>query len=100
LGVERRPAEHMHAERAAQRPALLVALFPGLGARLDEALGDHVHRLLEPQLLPLRAVGAPIFDLVLADRAVDVALGGRALRAQAPAGDRRVRIALDLDDLL
>src|SRR6185312_5978094 len=78
----------------------LVVLFPGLRAGFHEPLGDHVHRAVEVEVLPLRAVRRPVFELVLADRAVDVSLRCRTLRAQPAARDRGVGIALDLDDLL
>src|SRR6185437_13683077 len=51
-------------------------------------------------LLPGEPVRPPVLDLVLAQRAVHVVLGRRALGAQPPARDRAVRVALDLDDLL
>ena len=47
-----------------------------------------------------RPVRRPVLDLGLAQRAVDVAQRSRALRAQPPARDRRVGVALDLDDPL
>ena len=44
--------------------------------------------------------GRAVLDLVLAPRAVDELSRGRALRAQPAARDRRVGVALDLDDPL
>ena len=67
-------------------------------ARLDDAVGDHVHRLLERELLPFGGVGAPVLP-VLAQRAVDQALRRRSLGAQPAAGDRARRIAFDLGHL-
>src|SRR5205814_6651477 len=68
-------------------------------ARVDRALGDHLHRLVQRELLPARAVRAPVLDLVLAQRALDVRLRGLALRAEAAARDRAGGIALDVGDL-
>src|SRR6185369_4030953 len=74
-------------------------VLPGPRARLDDAVGDHLHRLLERELLPIGAVRPPVLDLVLAERVVRVRLRRGALRAQPAARDRARRVALDLDDL-
>src|SRR4051794_16467082 len=50
LVVERRPAEVGEAERAVDLPPALVALLPVVLARRPDAIGDHVHRLLERDL--------------------------------------------------
>src|SRR5262249_17308616 len=76
-----------------------VRLLPGACTCVDDAVGDHVHRLLERELLPVGAVRPPVLDLVLAHRARDVPARCGALRAETTARDRAVRIALDLDDL-
>src|SRR5581483_11451629 len=96
LGVQRRAAQEGEAAGAVELVAVVVLVLPGG----DHAVGDHVGRLLHGQPLPLGAVGAAVLDAQLAPGAVDVLLGGGALGAQAPAGDRAVRVALDLDDLL
>ena len=98
LVVERRATQAGDAERPAQRPPLLVDVLPGLPPRLDHAVGDHVHRPVERELLPPRSVRAPVLDLVLAQRARHVVPRRGALRAQAAAGDRAVGVALDLRD--
>src|SRR5207247_7864295 len=96
--VERRAAERRDRERAVERlPVLLV--LPRLRARRDDAVGDHVHRVLERQRLPRRSMGWPVLDAILAQRALDEVLRRRALRAEAPARDRALRVALDLRDL-
>ena len=50
----------MHAERAVERLTVVVGVLPRLGTRSDDAVGDHLGRLLKGQILPLgaaRAVG-------------------------------------------
>src|SRR3954462_15516804 len=99
LVVERRPAEVREAERAVDLPASLVALLPVALARLDHALGDHVHRALELDLLPLGPVRAAVQDLVQPAGLLDELARRRALRAQRALVDRRARVALDVDEL-
>jgi hypothetical protein len=65
--------------------AVLGLRLPGLGAGADEPVDDHLHRVVERELLPLRAVRAPVLDPVLAQRALHVALRGLTLRAEAAA---------------
>src|SRR5205085_11335309 len=79
--------------------AVIGLLLPRLGARADDSFADHLHRLVERELLPGVAVGAPILDLVLAQRALDVALRGLPLRTEAAPRDRACGIALDVRDL-
>ena len=98
--VEGRAAEAGDAERAADEPALRVGVLPALAPRLQEALRHHVHRGLEIELGPLRRVRRAVQHLLLALRARDELLARAALRAQPPARDRRVGVALDLHDLL
>src|SRR5437588_799146 len=62
LVVERRAAEMGEAQRAVDAVAAAVAILPAALARGDHALGDHVHRLLELELLPLAAAGPPVAD--------------------------------------
>src|SRR6185436_12815811 len=53
LVVERRAAEVGEPERAVDPPTLVVRVLPPALAGGDQALGDHVHRRLELELLPL-----------------------------------------------
>ena len=79
---------------------LLVALLPVALARGDHALGDHVHRRLELELLPLGAVRAAVAGPSCSRPGLlDQLARGRALRAQRALVDRRARVALDVDQL-
>ena len=82
------------------RVAVLVDVLPGAVAAVDDPVGDHLHRPLERQVLPLRAEGPAVLDGRDAPRAVDKLLARRSLRAEAAARDWRIRIALDLHDAL
>src|SRR5581483_12461809 len=73
----------------------LPALLPGL----EDAVGDHVHRLVQVELLPLRRARRPVLHLVLAQRARRIALRRLSLRAEAAARDGARRVALDMGDL-
>src|SRR5215218_9751909 len=99
LVVERRPAEVGEPHRAIHAPALVVRVLPAGLAGGDQALGDHVHRRLELELLPLRPARAAVLDLLEAAGLHDELAGGAALRAQRPLVDRRARVALDVDQL-
>src|SRR6185312_15352907 len=99
LIVEGRPAQVGDAHRPAQRAPLLVLVLPGVPAGRDDPVGDHVHRLVERERLPLGPVRPPVLHLVLAQRARHVATAGGSLRAQPAAGDGAVGVALDLGDL-
>src|SRR4051812_30319176 len=85
LGVERRAAEEVHPERAVERLAGVGLVLPGLRARLDDTVGDHVGRLLERELLPFGRVRRAVLHLRLAHGRVHELLARGALRAQAPA---------------
>src|SRR5439155_5370554 len=98
LVVQSGAAEVADRHRAVGGIAVLGLTLPRLGARLDDAVGDHLHRVLERELLPLLAVRAPVLDPVLAQGAVRVALRGLTLGAQSAAGDRAGRVALDVGD--
>src|SRR4029453_2361768 len=101
--VERCAAERADAEGAIDFQRALAGLDLGLPGRLpsrDYAIGDHLHRLLERERFPFGAVGTPVLDPVLAQRARHETLRGRALRAETTARDRACRIALDLRDLV
>src|SRR5579871_984284 len=99
LVVERRAAEVPDRHRAVRRVAVLGCRLPRRGARCDDPVGDHLHRVAEGELLPGGAVRRAVLDLVLAERAVREALRRLALRAEAPARDRGRRVALDVRDL-
>src|SRR4051794_20193267 len=99
LVVERRAAEMREPEGALHANARVVLVLPARGARGDHAVGDHVHRLVELELLPLGAVRAAVLDLVLAHRALHHLLARRALRTEAAARDRAVGVTLDLRHL-
>src|SRR3954466_14196212 len=58
LVVERRSAEVREAERTVQPAPPGVALLPAAVARGDHTVGDHVHRLIEIELPPVRPVRA------------------------------------------
>ena len=53
LVVDRGAAQRAEPQRAVDAPAAFVGVLPARLARGDHALGDHVHRLLEVELLPL-----------------------------------------------
>ena len=78
----------------------LVRLLPALAAGVEHAVGDHLHRRVEVEVLPLRPVRTAVPDRRDPGRAGDQRLARAALGAQPAAVDRRVRVALDLDDLL
>ena len=78
----------------------LVEVLPGVARVLDHSVGDHLHRGVELEVLPLGAVGPAVAHLRLAQRAGDEVLAGGALGTQPAARDRAVGVALDLDDLL
>src|SRR5207302_2966306 len=60
LDVERRSAEMREPEGAVHRCAVLVHVLPRPVARLDDAIGDHVHRPVERELFPFGAVRPPV----------------------------------------
>src|SRR5690606_34951311 len=99
LVVEGGAAEAREAHRPPDPQPVLGLPLPAGAARLDHPVGDHVHRRVEVEALPLGAVRAAVEDPVLPCRPGGQLEGGRALRAQPPPADRRVRVALDLDDL-
>src|SRR4051794_14534899 len=99
LVVQRRAAEVGDAHRAVGAVPVQL-LLPGLPARLDDPVGHHVQRLVQRQPFPVRAVRAAVQDVVAPGRAGGQLERAGALRAESSAVDRRVRIALDLDDLL
>ena len=68
-------------------------------ARVEHPVGDHVHRRVEVELLPLGGVRRAVAHLGQALRPGDQLLARRTLGAQAASRDRAVRVALDLDDL-
>src|SRR5579864_2636927 len=95
--VQRRPAQAGDAEGAPDTHAAGLPL-PGLPPGPDDPLGDHVHGRVEVDLLPVRGVRRPVEDAVPAARAGGELQARRALRAQPAPADRRVEVALDVDD--
>ena len=88
----------MPSVRRARLP--VAAPTPSPRARVcDHSLGDHVHRGVEVQALPVGAVRSAVEHVVLARVTGRQLQRRRALRAQPAAADRRVGIALDLHDL-
>jgi hypothetical protein len=71
--------------REAQRPveavAMLVDVLPARVTGGDQPVGDHVHRRVEAELLPLGAVRPAVLDTVLAGRVTVELARGRALGA-------------------
>src|SRR5699024_5844400 len=86
--------------RAAQQIALIVAVLPGAAAGLQETVGDHVQRLVRVEALPLARTRGAVEGVGLPAGGVHELLAGRALGAQAAAGDGGVGVAFDPDDLL
>src|SRR3954464_13926299 len=99
LVVERGTAEVREAECAIDSMPVVVALLPALLAGRDRPLGDHVHRLVELELLPLGAAGPAISHLRQAAALLDELARGGALRAERALVDGRARVALDVDQL-
>ena len=99
LVVERRAAEVREPHRAVHAVAVVVDVLPAVLAGGDHALGDHVHRLVELELLPLRPARPAVQHLGQPARLLDELARGRALRAQRPLVDRGARVALDRDEL-
>src|SRR5690625_6629452 len=62
LVVDGRPAQAGATHRAQQWTPLGVLGLPVPAPRLDEAVGDHVHRGVEVQILPVAAVRPPVAD--------------------------------------
>jgi hypothetical protein len=58
LVVQRGAAEVGEAERPLELHAVGVLLLPGARARGDDPVGDHVHRRVEVEVLPVLAVRA------------------------------------------
>src|SRR3954471_6536915 len=103
LVVERGAAQVRNAQGAVEHGLLALDLLrrlPGALAGGDEAVGDHVHRPFQVDLFPAVRPRRPVLRLRLPPRVGDELLRRRPLGAQAPAGDRRVGVTLDLDDLL
>src|SRR5690606_16649268 len=99
LVVERGPAEVREAEGAVDAAAVVVVRLPAALAGGDHALGDHVHRGLELELLPRRRARPAVEDLREPPGLLDELARGRALGAQRPLVDGRARVALDVDEL-
>src|SRR5918998_2850461 len=98
LVVYRRPTDGGDRKRAVELPALLVCLLKGLIARPLEPVGDHIHRLVQGELLPLLGVGPTVLDLGPAVRRVDHPGDRRALWAKRAGVYRAVGVTLDVYD--
>src|SRR4051794_27746067 len=99
LVVERRAAEVREPHRPVDLPPLVVAVLPAVLAGGDDTLGDHVHRLLELDLLPLGPARLAVADLGEAAGLLDELPRRRPLRAERALVDRGARVALDVDEL-
>src|SRR5690348_13766041 len=73
--------------------------FKRIFAGLPKPVGDHVHRLLQVERLPLAGIRAAIFDFRFAGWTGDQLKAVCSFRAEMPAGNRRLGIALDTDQL-
>src|ERR671916_2100584 len=94
LVVYRRPTDRGDRERAVELLAFLVGLLKGLVAGLLYAVGDHVHRLVEGELLPVLGVGPAVLDLRPAVRRGHQPVDRRALGAKGSRVDGAIRVAL------
>ena len=74
-------------------------LGEGALARLPHPLGDHAHGLIERQLGPLLRARCAVLHLRETAVMRDELIRSRAFRTEMAARDRRLRIALDADDL-
>src|ERR671920_42694 len=86
LVVEGRPSEARYPHGPIDAPALVLVL-PALAAGLQDAVGDHLHRRVEVEVLPVRPVRTAVLDRGDAGVAGDQLLARTALRAQPPAAD-------------
>src|SRR5260370_8732372 len=91
LGIQRRAAQEVDAQRPLEQLPVLVLLLPGLRTGADHAVGDHVRRLLERDVLPLAASRPAVLDARFPHRAVDHLFPARSLAAQAPPRGRATR---------
>src|SRR5204863_1716666 len=99
LVVERGAPEVADRHRAVRGLSVLGLRLPRRRARLDDPVGAELHRRIEVELFPGVAVGPAVLDLVLAQRALDIALRGLPLRAQPTARDGARGIPLDVRHL-
>src|SRR5699024_8704864 len=98
LIVQRRPAEARDAAGALDGVPVRVCALPEPLAGVEHAVGDHLERGVEVDLLPLGRVRLAVQDAGDPSRIGDELLARRALGAEAAAGDGTVVVALDLDD--
>ena len=98
LVVEGCAAQAGDAHRAVELVAVRILVLPGGAPGLDHALRDHLHRLVEAQLLPGIPVRPAVLHPQLAAGIGDERLRRRAFGTEPPAGDRARRIAFDLTD--
>ncbi len=99
LVVQRGAAQAGDAHGPGGAPAVLLPL-PGLAPGRDDPVGDHVHGGGQVDRLPVGRAWCAVEGVVLPAGVGGELEAGRALRAQPPAADRRVGVALDLHDLL
>src|SRR5690242_13326713 len=76
LVVEGGAAERGDAHASAQRVTALIEFLPRVPPDVDDAIGDHVHGLVEAEVLPFRRERTPVLDRVFAHRPGDQRLGG------------------------
>src|SRR5215210_4324353 len=98
LIIYRGPAAGGQGHRAVQLLALRVLFFPGLLPGLLDPLGDHVERLLEREVLPLRRVRPTVADLRPAVRRDVHTEGGRALRTERASVYGTVGVPFDVQN--
>src|SRR3954452_18149859 len=93
LVVERGAAEVRERQRVG------VLLVPVALAGGDHPVGDHLHRRLNIEVLPVRTARSPVAHVREPAGLLDQLPRRRAARAQRPLADRRARVALDVDQL-
>src|SRR5215204_816155 len=92
------PADGGDRRRTAELLASLVPVLPVLVARLLDSRGDHVGRLLEREILPLRRVRPAVADLRPAVRRDVQTEGGRALGTERARVYGAVGVPFDVQD--
>src|SRR5713101_950843 len=96
--VERRPTEMRH-RSGVHHPFAVTLFLKGAFPGVPDALGDHIHRRLEVQVLPCGRVRPPILDLSLPARVRQELETVRAFGAEPPARNRRLRVTFNGDQL-
>src|SRR6185437_6790972 len=80
-------------------PVAVHVPLPAVPAGGQDPIGDHVHRRIQVEVLKFGAERAAVSHLVYARASRGELQARRALGTEATAADRRIRVALDLDDL-